>query len=310
MKACGHFEYQSTCRTCILHHNRKVQRGVWCPPVYSEPPHNGICVMMQSQGIGDVLLGCTAVAGLRRDYPHLPLSYAVRPGLEAWARLCDQWDTVSAPPKGSKVYDPYASYRTELDEQLVRYDNYSRACNTRPGLPHVSIDQDDINWARDKANGAVVLAPFSSHAARSWHLLHWRFLETLLLDRGYRVIIIDGKNGRCGKFVSPALIGERPGRVAALVSAASCTVANDSGIAHLCGLVGARCVALVAQVDGRKVYGFWPSVNVIQASLPCGRCYFRGAWYSPECRSACVNLNTITPYQVIDEVRTYRVSLL
>lgn len=301
MPNCNHKEYDPRCRLCVVHQRKN-------PPVHpvkptTPIPEAGICVLMQSKGVGDLLCGTTTMQGLRNDFPDTPLSYCVPIGNEKWGDFFPQWRTVNIPPRGSRIFDLYATYKKELQQHTARYLNYANAAFTKPRLPEIKLSDDDLAFGHNYEN-VVALCPFSAHQSRSWPLKCWRFLEMMLVDKGHRVVILDSTNqgGRCNKFTSEKLIKQAPSRVAAVVRSAAVTVGNDSAVSHLCGVVQSKCVTLVGQVDAEKVYGFYPTVKTIQAPLPCGKCYFAGDWYTQECRTHCLNLASIRPDEVMDAI--------
>jgi hypothetical protein len=120
--------------------------------------------------------------------------------------------------------------------------------------------------------GAIALAPFTGKAPlRRWPLMHWIALEMLLLEAGYRVVILDYQTERCKPFCSPKLINRPPDEVAAVLRTCACVVSNDSAIQHLAGLFGAPTIVLASVFKGFS--DPYPSALVLSGALGCEWCH-------------------------------------
>jgi len=248
LKKCPHGRIGSHCRLC------KIIEAEEVAPVGSH------CAWMESNGIGDTLLGACAVAGLIAKFPTNKVYYCVPRHLMAWASLFTDAEVLSEKPlRGSKVYKLYGNYGKELEQQLDRLETYCSVTKQPPAQPPVKLSEADVTWA-EKHGGKVVLVLYASIASRSWGVLQWRLLEQRLHKAGYETVIVDCPNRldpqRCRHFSGQHILNETPGRVAALVSVSRCVVGNDSSIPHLAGILGRRAVALIAQLDGQKVFGY------------------------------------------------------
>lgn len=200
---------------------------------------------------------------------------------------------------------------------IPRWERYARNIGStgfaRPELRDVAGHQErGKRW-----KGSIVLAPFSTHTHRDWRVENWQTLERLLRDRGYRTVIFHRElppELRVNKDVAALelLRSERAVDLDArsavdLFVNVDCIVSNDSGPAHLAGLIGRPAIVLCGQVRGSDVYSCYPSVRPLDGSLDCAGCYWNepnvGGQYNPQrCLPCCANLQSITPRQVADLV--------
>ena len=131
----------------------------------------------------------------------------------------------------------------------------------------------------------VVIAPGAAHPPKQWGEKNFADLaERLHHDFGANVIwartsndtpvseLIDGPTGHVQEFVDQSIP-----ELAAIISSAYLTIANDSGIAHLSSAVGTPTLALFGPTH--PVLGFAPQGlfdRVVQAKEPCRPCSLHG----------------------------------
>lgn len=242
-----------------------------------------IIVCMTSSGIGDNLLCATVCADMKRKYDEL--IYCCHPRAREWINLFPSCahkivsseednflaglvETLSP----DAVFFPYNSYRLEHAERqrLPRWRYYADFChevNITPQLPEAVIGSEAMQWALPFA-GSVVLAPWSYHQSRCMPIDLWHCLEASLHDRGHATTILDHEPDRGLAFTGDKVLGESAERVAAIVRQASLVISNDSMIGHLGGILGTKTLALCTKrIQGDKVFGQYPSVEVVQDKL-------------------------------------------
>lgn len=91
---------------------------------------------------------------------------------------------------------------------------------------------------------------------------------------------------------------------AALVASAAAVVANDCGIGHLAGALGAPTVLLFGPTPDRSLGTLPPNVIVLRAGLECEPCWF-GARFRA-CRRQIHCLNHLSVNTVVETVRSIR----
>ncbi len=260
---------------------------------------------VSADGIGDHILGLSVAAAYKQAHPDTRLVFVARPHVLEWCRLFGGYDDLrtSVLPSIPKIHD--VSNRGGL--------HYVEACRRAPSIPPPvrELPSDAVEWAKQFA-GHVVLAPWCGYkrpdspdwapSNRVWLRSHWLTLELLLMDAGYRTVVIDTDAERNDYFIGDKAIGESPARVAALMRAAACVVGNESGMAHLAGALGTPCVVLSALLDGRRIHGLWPRSRVLQGPLGCTGCHWSGPHYRSHCETLCASLQSIQPEDVAKAV--------
>lgn len=154
----------------------------------------------------------------------------------------------------------------------------------------------------------VVLAPITAGRSRTYPMAHWRRLAKLLLPH-YKVVVVAGEDGRQAVdegFFGVAVekqIGLSVDNALRYYANAACVVANDSGPAHIAGLYGAPCVAVIAQATGSYLFECSPTVTAVESDASCAKCYWQreGGW-DRVCEMGCSALYTVKPEEVCHEV--------
>ncbi len=279
-------------------------------------------IVVTADGIGDHLLGLTAAAGLVRDDPETPVRYVAKHAkCLPWLALFDAGPgcELAARPaaNAARTLKPHDTYNRQMKERTSERRDwyYARACDTTPKLPTPRpLPPAAVEWAA-RFQGAVVISPWTAWRAkgstrdvREWPVANWLTLESLLIDAGYRTVIIDAEAARNAQFQGTKVIGETPARIAALMTAARVTVGNDSGMIHLAGMLRRPAIALCAMIRGESVFGLYPSVRVIDGPLHCTGCHWNsGLRARVNCDGmVCASLAAITPAAVLQSVHDTR----
>lgn len=240
-----------------------------CAGCSDASPRLVVQVVCEGDGIGDHLVALTVCAGLKHSRPDAHVVLGCRqPGRAQWVRLfdgCDQAVYPALPPAGAP--GGVESYRTHDHPRgnpagpRGRWEEYADSSGATPVLPEPRpLPAEVVRWA-EPYRGAVALAPWSDWAARTYPLRRWLELEKLLLECGHRTVILDHRPGRNDPFSGDKVIGEPPVRVAAVLAGARVLVSNDSGLAHVAGILRAPVLALCGIARGAVVYGLYPTVR-------------------------------------------------
>jgi hypothetical protein len=282
--------------------------------VILQAARDGEVVVIDSLGIGDVVVGATIVAGLRRRHHGEFLTFAVKREMMPWATLFVDADSVAPIEQvhwGDRVYWPGQSHgdreRPEFG-RLRRHDYYAECAGIEPTLPTVYLTPEERGWARGMAGEArplIVISPYAGHGPREWPVNLYRDLVDRLRERGMHVLIIDGPGdgARSSIFGTSHCWGHAPGCVAALLEECSVLVGNDSGMAHVAGCLGSRIVPICASTSGTSVFGFYPRAYPVQAELSCSPCYWASSrGYRAACDLACHALQRLPVERVVAAV--------
>lgn len=289
---------------CLLHGRctpAKAAPGITCCadcPDYCTTSNQVAQLAINASGIGDHLLGLTIAKAWKLRHPDRRLAYLVQH--TQWVELFDGYDllTTAPLPHAAPIY-PELNYREGWHWCEVATDLPERALPALKPLAAAAVE-----WA-EAYRGRVVLAPLTLQPGsnRDWLVSHWQALERALRRRGMQCVVIcaGGDDARLPGFRAPIIAGQPAARMAALLRAAAAVVSNESGMAHLAGALQVPCVVLAAQLDGRKIHGFWPRTTVVQGPLPCSGCRWTGDfWREAVCGRLCASLQSITPAMVLD----------
>jgi hypothetical protein len=225
-------------------------------------------VQSRSAGFGDHLLGLAIAEGLRRQRPECRVVYVCGKHAHPWLSLF--WGDLEEAKGPGPVYflnhDTDWQHFTQLG--LSRWEYWERQHSVTACIPPAkALSSEAQEWAIPYS-GAVLLFPRAQFSERTWPIDGWLQLERELLALGFRVLVLNGKDdGSCDGFSSPKLIGEIPERVAALMRNALVVVANDSGPAHLAGMLGVPGVAICSPKSDVNIVGLYPTVTQIGGKL-------------------------------------------
>ena len=200
-----------------------------------------------------------------------------------------------------------AAHRGDITSRLDWYlRNLSRQFDIRDAKPARPAKVEKPS----RTDGApfIVLAPITAGRSRAYPMAHWRRIAKLLLPK-YRVLVLAGEDGRQavddGFFGMPVdrHIGLPIDTALRYYVNAECVVANDSGPAHLAGLYGTPCVAVISQARPDFLFECSPTVTCVTAQASCSGCYWQqdGGW-DRVCEMGCSALYTIKPEEVCHEV--------
>lgn len=229
------------------------------------PPVPGV-LDQGGSGIGDGLLGMLAAEGLRLARPDLAVSYRCGPVALPYVRLFAGWQDVRPHakahnehpvPGAAQINQGYSAEGAHPETRIARYCRHAGAPG--PQVPALA-DEGRLRSLGQPCAGAVLLAPFSRYRDREWPLSHWLALERELLSAGCRVVILHSEAARCDLFAGERLVGADAATVTGAVLCADMVIANDSGMAHLAGVLSTPAVALCGAWPGAKVYSAYPSV--------------------------------------------------
>lgn len=278
----------NSCRICWL----RLQR--W------RIEHEGLVVINHAGGgIGDALLGLTAVTAFRRNHPNRHIDYRVPRHALPFARLFDGgYDTLSAHGDGISTHEIDRDYGDELRTRCAvpRWLRYCRNLGLdEPVLPTLHA-RENLRERGKAYRGVIVLAPFSSERLRDYP--HMDQLEAVLLAQGHRAIILHHRANRLRLFRGEKIISENAETLASVLLNARCVIGGDTGMMHLAGIMGQPAIVLSGPTRGEDIYGFYPRVRFLNGSLDCTGCFWQHP-HSGACHPRCPALSSICPQDVL-----------
>lgn len=236
-----------------------------------------VVVRANANGIGDALMGLCAVAGFAASDPRREVIYkVVNPWQEDWVKLFHGYDRLTVADVAT-ITDVMLDINNTPEEgadpqfKTPRWEHYANAirstCAVVPALR--PLPHDVLKWA-ERFKGKIALCPFSVWMDRAWDADYWHRLEDMLYEAGYETVILDGLASGPGRaaeynYRGELVYGEPAARVAALLKAVRLVVANESGCAHMAGMVKAPCLALSWFHPAQRIHGIYGTVRAIHA---------------------------------------------
>lgn len=281
---------------------------------------NPLCVNLGCGGIGDALLAACAVRGVAALHPKRLIVFKAGAKTLPFVDLFDMgntllavhdWDGAAADlPPEAKPHDLQMNVGYELEKRTksaaTRLERYCRNVGgVTPELPKLKNRKRLLELGQNY-RGCVALAPFGAWTDREYPVHAWQTVEAMLQERGHETVVLSATHpdfpDRHKAMKSDFLLDASAEQVAAVLLNAKCFIGNDSGLAHLSGIMGMPTVVLCGQVLGEKIYGFYPNVRCLQGVLNCGGCYWQEPNIAERCAVLCAALASITPERVVKAV--------
>jgi hypothetical protein len=148
----------------------------------------------------------------------------------------------------------------------------------------------------------AVLSPFSTETARTWPSERWTKLANEIAASGKRIVGIDGPGDHDSRLRTifggtPAnwYWGMSPEWMLGLLAHAELFVGNDSGMAHIAGLLGTPARAVMTHLRPSMVFDCAPSVVGVGAEgWECQGCaWHHASGFRDECNQGCKALQSI-----------------
>jgi len=241
-------------------------------------PSPPVVIEQGANGIGDALLGLTVVAQLAKDNPAVAVHYRVSQKALPWVELFTGYDALATTGKthtedaGYGILQMNAGYYTDLYAgcPTPRRERYAKNVGASGSRLPALRDSAAVRRAGEATTGCVVLAPFCEDPSRQWPLTEWLMLESLLYGAGFSTIVLhDRPSADIAAFIhSNLFLGESPTKVVGVISSAAAIVSNDSGMAHVGGVLGTATVVVGPTRTPGDVYGGYPSVKCLGGEPP------------------------------------------
>ena len=145
----------------------------------------------------------------------------------------------------------------------------------------------------------AVIAPSSIWPVRAWNSNRWTELSNLLKRSGYLVTIV-GSGKQQEQIPADTVLWNRPiSEVLQAIGEATVLYGNDSGMAHVAGLLGTPAVAVLGPTTRDFIFDCADSVVGIASDMPCSGCYWqRDKGWDERCVKICESLQSIQPEAV------------
>ena len=269
------------------------------PKVSDDPGESRDVVSLKLywEGVGDIVVCTTILHGMAEQHPGKEVRFYLNGGLRTDADKWVEWAKVGwsnsfnshTTPLAGKVYELGNPDNPDNDPELTgavkefRHVLWASMCETKPRAFKYVHSPESRRKARgilksmglDLGKPIIYLSPMTNAKERNWPLSRWHRLERELCS-GSDVQILIGTSGyhkwatraNFKSFKSPNFLGKHPPDVLiAVMSMMHCIVSNDSGFAHLGGIMGVPTVAVCGgPYRGETVFGWYGGVRVVQAA--------------------------------------------
>lgn len=270
-------------------------------------------------GIGDIMVLLTLMPGLKKKLPDWTIRFITEK--PDWASL--GYDYVITPKdfeasgaRGERRFEQFDKHWVDYDllaieKKKLRHELFGERLGVTPQKITLNVRDDANYWANqvvvNKEKRKVVgIAPYASSEQRTWPDENWVRLVLLLVDMGYMPIMIGGPGeGERSKFY-PCMRywGMGAQRTAALLKLCDLVIGNDSGMAHVAGMLNVPTLALGAVTDIPRIFGWYDSVTPVTAKADCAMCYWRRErGFRQECNYRCRLIAMIEPKEIATLVR-------
>ncbi len=271
-------------------------------------------------GIGDCLSFLPIVKEIRKANPKRTVRYIVSKGTHKWARL--GFNKFEFEENTERVPGEIELYSTELTFFGMDLDARERGLMTRQAYwenrfgvtaeqMHITPSDEAKQHIKEEmydmlaADAPIVaLSPFGSTLMRNWPKRHYLMLQKLLKENGVECFVMDGPEARrTAMFDCMRFWGYAPTRTVALMHYAWLHVGNDSSMSHLAGLTQTNALALCSSTLGEHVYGWYDSVEPMQAPGECTACHYQEEkGFSYPCGAGCDLMWSLKPETVFARV--------
>ena len=290
-------------------------------------------------GVGDIIIAGTVLHALAKKYPKTMLMVDCQNhDKESWIKMVypnyhmlrDDSGREFGGVKPLKIIETKGPW-CDLELPGVHAPNFTHThevwaalSGVKPERYTLEIPVEDLQWAMNYLNNpsyTVILSPFSRNIVNSWPNSYWLRLIDELLNSKVRILINDnefiketnfnmGCKG-CGSNYQPnfeifkdfeKLPNVEASKIAALISCSDLVVGIDSGLCHVAAMLDRPTIVLAAPTSGRKLYGWYQTAKVFEASAHCSPCYM--PWLRPmskQCSRGCPLMKVITPEMVFGE---------
>jgi len=258
----------------------------------SEP--STISLVLHWLGIGDIVVCGAIIRGLASQFPDSHIEFYLHANKEFnvhrfidWARLvwphCSITDGGVVPGRKLEIGRP-GDPDSDPERQGIkglRHDLWAGMCGTEAIDYTITPDRESLSSAQamlknmglDLDKPIAYLSPITANRWRNWPIENWLVVEAYLHDHGVQVLIGALKpepwapQEQLAKFMSAYFIGKLPpSALLSVLYMSDVIVSNDSGFAHLGGVLAKPTVAVCGgNYDGHAVFGFYRSVEIIQA---------------------------------------------
>ena len=231
-------------------------------------------------GIGDALLGLTAVAGLRAQQPDASIAYNVGETAIPFVRLFAGPSVVgkqavphSAAPVAESRQVNFNYHKEREGFEKPRWERYRENIFTDRSIIPELLEPEVIQALGTAYKDRVLLFPRSHDLNREWPISHWINLEATLKAAGYKTTVLipddDLSAKRVTGLVGPIVAGLPADKLAGAMLNARIVVGNDSGPAHLAGLLGVPAIVIGGILPMDNIYGCYPTVQRLSTLNHC-----------------------------------------
>ena len=202
--------------------------------------------LFQDKGIGDLMCAMYAVQGFINKHD-------VK--VSVFSKYTSPWLTIfkDVKQKASSDSQTVDISLNKLNSYYIKVrqcfkTGYASAANSDVVKP-VVIDA----IANLEKEDYIIVSPYASKASRTYPINKMSYVTKLLYDKGYKVKILVGPNKAGGIFWGEKLRLTDPIEIASVIKKSKILVGNESGMAHVAGVVGTKALVISSWLDKNVV---------------------------------------------------------
>ncbi len=199
-------------------------------------------ILFRDNGLGDFICAAHALTGLRAADPLSKLKLYCTRHMELFSTMrlkgieYHLWN-------GEKVDVDLTSTMDKEEEQERLRTSFKKFYSDKLGVLPVVPNMEHIK-PNDKYEDYIVVAPYAAWDNRTWNIKYWTLLTEILSKMGHKILVIDMHTGRCSHLKGEMHCERSIMDDFRAIKAAKCVISNESGVAHIGGLLGTPTLVL------------------------------------------------------------------
>lgn len=266
-------------------------------------------ISQKAFGLGDAIVGLYAIEAIKQKYPNRQINYYTR--FNNWIK--QQSVGVNLKNIGDAEKVDTINLQGDYDNELLyATDRKQQYCDRIEIGLTPTIPKLDNSFFKDiktsiRNDNYIIIAPFATTAPRTQPLGNQHYLIDLIRENtDLEVILLDsaGDGKRHQNFNCFRYQGHPPEVVLNLLYYSKGLIVNDSGLAHMGGLLDIPTYAIHTQFKPEHLFSY-TNIKSIYKDMDCAGCKFING-FKQGCNMGCYVLNSITPIEVFENIYTIK----
>jgi hypothetical protein len=211
-------------------------------------------VRFGDKGVGDCICALYAIVGWMKENPgrtikwysntnHELISALQIPGIEKWMDNGERVDIdLTSNEDHITLMQDRKEYLQKISGSLKTW--YANKLGVTPQKPDTTLVEGAEGY-----DDAIIIFPYAAWVDRSWDKENWIELTHRLISAEYRVVVSDPFIARIKDFPGEIKATTSVGESISIIKGAKLCVTNESGAAHMAGVLGVKCLVLSGFLD-------------------------------------------------------------